>query len=162
MTQGQRDAIATAEARRDALLSEALEFRAKGCELDALMREAQAKAYEDHRRAILGTLVESERIAEAMRARGFVLEGTGGGCEAFIKYEEQGGKVIGQVMVTRECDPSVPDEMGEPVDVGYYVGEEGETCVMIMRFPSLTAFLAASQIQADELAFKVTKYRSAE
>lgn len=103
-----------------------------------------------------------QRIAEAMTARGFILEHTGGGCEAFIKYEEQDGEVIGQVMVTREEDPSVPDEMGEPVDVGYYVGEDCDICVFFMRFPSLAEFLAASQIQADELAFKVAKYGSAE
>lgn len=161
MTQGQRDAIATAEARRDALLAEAREFWAKGCEFDALKREAQAMAYEDHKEAILGTLRESARIAEAMTARGFIREGTGGGCEWFINRVEEQGKPVSCVVVTRECDPSVPDEMGEAVDVGYYIGEEGETCVMMMRFPTLSAFLAATQIQVDEMAYKVAKYGSA-
>ncbi len=102
-------------------------------------------------------MTDAERIADGMKARGFVLEGTGGGCDAYVRYTEEGGQ-FGSVWVTRECDPSVPDDMYEAVDVGYYVGDEDATSVMMMRFPSVWAFFAATQIQADTLAYQAGKY----
>ncbi len=109
-----------------------------------------------------------KRIAEAMAARGFIREGTGGGCEAWIRYQmdtdAQGVSSVGQasVWVTRFDDPSVPEEMGEAVSVGYYAGEYADECVMMMTFPSLTAFLDATKVQAETLAYRAAKYGSAE
>lgn len=116
-------------------------------------------------------MTDAERIADGMKARGFQLEGTGGGCEAFIRYSVQGGEVwnpergemgagdtIASVWVTRECDPSVPDDMDEAVDVGYYAGEYADEFVMMMRFPSVREFFAATQMQADTLAYQAEKY----
>ena len=103
-----------------------------------------------------------ERIVKGMKARGFQLEGTGGGCDAFVRYEEQDGVTIASVYVTRECDPSVPDDMDEPIDVGYYAGAEADTNVMMMRFPSVWAFFNVTQVQAENLAYRAEKYGSAE
>lgn len=128
MTQGQRDAMATAEARRDALLAEARVFRAQGSEWDA--------------------------VRTALEARGFGYEGTGGGCDAFIRWECEDGKALASVWVTADMDPSTPETFGEPVVVGYYAGEYADTPVMMMRFPSLQAFLDVTQIQAETLAYR--------
>lgn len=103
-----------------------------------------------------------QRIADGMKARGFIHEGTGGGCEAFISYtDDVEGNVIASVYITAECAPSVPVDMDEPVDVGYYVGECADTCVMMMHFPSVWAFFAVTKVQADTLAYRAEKYGSA-
>lgn len=103
-----------------------------------------------------------ERIVKGMKARGFQLEGTGGGCDAFIRYEEQDGVTIASVWVTAHCDPSAPTDMDEAVDVGFYAGAEADTNVMVMRFPSVWAFFAVTQVQAETLAYRAEKYGSAE
>lgn len=91
-------------------------------------------------------------IRDGMKARGFILEGTGGGCEAFIRYQDDvEGNVIASVMVTRFDDPSVPDEMGESVTVGYYAGECQDECVVLMSFPSVWAFFDATRVHADNI-----------
>jgi hypothetical protein len=96
-------------------------------------------------------------IIAGMTARGFVLEETGGGCDAFIRNGEEGEE--GSVWVTAHCDPSAPTQLDEPIDVGFYIGDSlGGDPILRLYFPSVLAFFEATQSQADNLAYKTEKY----
>lgn len=55
-----------------------------------------------------------------MALDGWTLEGTGGGCEAYTK-ETASGPVF---YLTRQDDPSAPESITEPCDVGLYNGHD--------------------------------------
>lgn len=56
-------------------------------------------------------------IAHTMKQHGFKLEGTGGGCTAYVRGNADGSVEV----ITSRYDPSHPTSFAEPVTYGRYV-----------------------------------------
>jgi hypothetical protein len=81
----------------------------------------------------------NREVIEAAAARGFSLEGTGGGCTALVAHV-----YAHEVMITADEDLSAPETLDSPCLVGFY-GDEPLAPVLIAQipFPTLRAALAA-------------------
>jgi hypothetical protein len=81
----------------------------------------------------------SAEIETVLNTAGFYIEGTGGGCEAFIARYEDGS----ECWLTYREDASLPEKWTDPVTVGVYDSvasmEEGRGAMF--HFPSLTKAL---------------------
>lgn len=82
---------------------------------------------------------------------GFILEETGGGCRAFIRWQEGSS-----IWVTRGEDPDVPESLNdEAVTVGFYGPDDGEFApIAYVHYPNALAALDAIGYPAS-LADKV-------
>lgn len=67
-------------------------------------------------------------LREYMARYGFVVESTGGGCEAYVRRIRDGnGEETGERwMMTAMADPSLPEQLDSKVDLGHYRDDEDE------------------------------------
>lgn len=83
-------------------------------------------------------------VADAMVARGFFREGTGGGCDAWAVHFADGS----YIHITEASEPNAPERWRQPVAVLIYKGVEyeqnaGECPTFI--FPTLRTALASME-----------------
>lgn len=73
---------------------------------------------------------------------GFAPVETGGGCRAFEIEDESGC----QILVTAKDDPSAPENLHDPIMVGFYSDRHDEP-ILMQTFPSLVAFIATLPVE---------------
>lgn len=93
---------------------------------------------EDHSELGDSDYPEWREVLKALLMRGFILENTGGNCEAFIRYGSSG-----QVWITGGEEPTIPRGFNTPVTVGFYANDSTGEPIAYIQFETLTAALRA-------------------
>lgn len=68
---------------------------------------------------------------------------TGGGCRAYELTENEDGA---HVMLTEHESPTAPENLHDPIMVGFYADQYSEP-MMMQTFPSVVAFLATLPVE---------------